>query len=202
MAGADCNESGAHGHFGFAKSNIATHQPVHRRATGHVAQNVIDGGLLIGGFFKRKGLAEGAVLVLIDGKLMSGTGAALNLGDDDCASVSMPFTTALFPSSPRPEDTEGRAGTYPAVANETFESMGSAFEEIFRDPEAPTDPGAVVDQIVALTEMKAGTRPFRSVVGLDFGVRDRNAAVEPFDAAVLEAFGMTSFATLVPGGRK
>ena len=40
------------------------------------------------------------------------------------------------------------------------------------------------------------------IVGLDFGVRDRNAAVEPFDAAVLEAFGMTSFATLVPGGRK
>jgi hypothetical protein len=33
-------------------------------------------------------------------------------------------------------------------------------------------------------------------------VRERNAAVEPFDAAVLEAFGMTSFATRVPGKRK
>jgi len=53
--------------------------------------------------------------------------------------------------------------------------------------------------MVALTEMKAGTRPFRSVVGVDFGVGDHNAAAESFEAAVLEAFGMKSFATLVPG---
>jgi hypothetical protein len=113
-----------------------------------------------------------------------------------------PFTTALFPSSPRPEDIEGRVDTYPAVAHQTFENMGSAFEEMFEDPETPTDPKVVVDRIIALTDMDAGTRPFRSVVGVDFGVRERNTAVEPFDAAVLEAFGMTSFATLVPGKRK
>lgn len=34
--------------------------------------------------------------------------------------------------------------------------------------------------------------------GVDVGVGARNAAVEPFDAAVLEAFGLTSFATLAP----
>ena len=113
-----------------------------------------------------------------------------------------PFTTALFPSSPRPEDIEGRVETYPAVARQTLEEMGSAFEGVFEDPESPTDPKIVVDRIIALTEMDAGTRPFRSVVGVDFGVRERNAAAEPFDAAVLEAFGMTSFATLVPSKRK
>ena len=110
-----------------------------------------------------------------------------------------PFTTALFPSSPRPEDAEDRSGTYPAVAHQTFEKMGSAFDEIFKNPEMPTGPELVVDRIVALTEMEPGTRPFRSVVGIDFGVRDRNSAAAPFDAAVLEAFGMTSFATLVSG---
>jgi NAD(P)-dependent dehydrogenase (short-subunit alcohol dehydrogenase family) len=108
-----------------------------------------------------------------------------------------PFTTELFPSSPRPADVEGRVETYPAVARETFDGMGGAFEAMFQDPDTPTDPQDVVTRFIELVDMKPGTRPFRSVVGVDFGVRDRNAAVEPFDAAVLEAFGMKEFATLV-----
>lgn len=35
--------------------------------------------------------------------------------------------------------------------------------------------------------------------GVDVGVRERNAAVEPFDSAVLVAFGMSEFATLASG---
>jgi hypothetical protein len=31
---------------------------------------------------------------------------------------------------------------------------------------------------------------------VDFGVRERNAGVEPHDAALLDAAGLTSFATL------
>lgn len=34
-------------------------------------------------------------------------------------------------------------------------------------------------------------------MGVDLGVRERNAAVEPFDTGILQAFGLTSFATLV-----
>jgi NAD(P)-dependent dehydrogenase (short-subunit alcohol dehydrogenase family) len=107
-----------------------------------------------------------------------------------------PFTTNLFPASPRPEDAEGRAGSYPAVAHEAFANLEGAFDGMFGDPETPTDPALVVDRMIALADMPAGTRPFRSVVGVDVGVAARNAAVAPFDAAVLEAFGMTAFATL------
>jgi hypothetical protein len=46
-----------------------------------------------------------------------------------------------------------------------------------------------------------GTRPFRTVVGMDFGVRARNADDASHDAALLEAFGMTEFATLRTNGR-
>ncbi|MGI9182127.1 MAG: hypothetical protein ACR2H9_16735 [Longimicrobiaceae bacterium] len=76
--------------------------------------------------------------------------------------------------------------------------MGAAFEGLFADPEAPTDPAIAVDAIAEIVAMAPGTRPFRTCLGVDFGVRDRNAALEPLDAGLLEALGMTSFATLAP----
>lgn len=107
-----------------------------------------------------------------------------------------PFATELFSTSPRPADVDGRIDTYPTVAHEALEHLDQAFEGMFNDPDTPTDPTMVVDQMVALIDTQAGSRPFRTVVGVDVGVCERNAAVEPFDAAVLEAFGMTEFATL------
>jgi NADP-dependent 3-hydroxy acid dehydrogenase YdfG len=41
-----------------------------------------------------------------------------------------------------------------------------------------------------------GTRPFRSVVGIDFGVRDLNASAEPHAAELMDFMGLTSFATI------
>lgn len=108
-----------------------------------------------------------------------------------------PFTTSLFPSGPRPDDNSGRTGDYPAAAQQAFEQMGSAFDAIFADASMPTQPGLVVDRISELIEMNAGTRPFRSVVGVDFGVRELNASVEPHENALMGAMGLASFATLV-----
>lgn len=107
-----------------------------------------------------------------------------------------PFATSLFPSGPRPVDTDGRTASYPAAAEQALGQMGSAFEKIFNDPTMPTDSGLVVDRMAELVEMNAGTRPFRSVVGIDFGTRELNASVEPHEAALMEAMGMTSFTTL------
>ena len=112
-----------------------------------------------------------------------------------------PFTTALFPRSPHPADKDGRAATYPAVATQTFDGMGAAFEGMFNDPNTPTDPALVVDRMIELTQMQAGARPFRSVVGVDFGVRERNASVEPLETTLLQAMGLTDFATLKIKGR-
>lgn len=107
-----------------------------------------------------------------------------------------PFTTSLFPNSPQPENADGREATYPAAVHEALEGMGSAFDGLFADPDAPTDPAIVVDAIADLVAMEPGTRPFRTCLGVDFGVRDRNAAIEPFDTGLMEMLGMTDFATL------
>jgi short-subunit dehydrogenase len=53
-----------------------------------------------------------------------------------------PFTTQLFPQSPRPEDAEGRAEGYPEVCHQTFAGMGAAFEGLFADSATPTDPAS------------------------------------------------------------
>ena len=107
-----------------------------------------------------------------------------------------PFATALFEVSPQPTDTDNRVADYPEIARAAYKDLGDAFDGMFNDPDVPTDPAMVVEEMVALIDTPPGSRPFRTVVGVDVGVRERNAAVEPFDAAVLEAFGMTEFATL------
>jgi len=80
--------------------------------------------------------------------------------------------------------------------HETLAGVGAMFEGMFSDTGTPTDPEIVVDRLVELVEMAPGSRPLRSVVGVDFGVRARNAAVEAFDTGVLEHAGLTPFATL------
>ncbi len=90
----------------------------------------------------------------VEGYSMALRGELASSGVDVVVVEPGPFTTELFPSSPRPADVEGRIDTYPAVARETFEGMGNAFESMFEDPETPTDPQAVVDRIIELTEME------------------------------------------------
>jgi NAD(P)-dependent dehydrogenase (short-subunit alcohol dehydrogenase family) len=107
-----------------------------------------------------------------------------------------PFTTELFVQSPRPNDAEKRAQSYPDSAQQTFDAMGVAFEGMFNDPEVPTDPADVVEQFVALTDMTPGTRPFRTVVGVDVGVRARNTSDESHDAPLLQMMGLEEFVQL------
>ena len=101
----------------------------------------------------------------------------------------------------QPQDSDSRAATYPDVAHQTYEEMGKAFDGLFNDPDTPTDPVMVVDRMIELIEMKAGTRPYRNVVGIDFGVGEINAAAEPHEATALEAMGLTSFATNLAGSK-
>lgn len=107
-----------------------------------------------------------------------------------------PFSTRLFPRAPRPADEDGRADTYPASVVEAETTAQSVFERIFADPDAPTEPSLVVDAIVELVDDAPGSRAFRTVVGVDMGVKERNRLVEPLDDAVLEGLGLSEWAKL------
>ena len=74
--------------------------------------------------------------------------------------------------------------------------LGAAFEGMFSDPDVPTDPADVVTRFVELIDMAPGTRPFRSVVGVDMGVADRNASDEAHDGPFLQAMGIDEFVQL------
>lgn len=107
-----------------------------------------------------------------------------------------PFKTELFGQSPTPRDVDGRAATYPPDFREAVQAMGQAFEDIFADPEAPTDPALVVETFVELVDMAPGERPLRTTVGLEFGVAELNRGTDSFDAGVLAAMGLTEIAAL------
>lgn len=111
-----------------------------------------------------------------------------------------PFSTELFPRAPAPADEDGRSDTYDPVLHETFQSMGDAFEGLLADEEL-TDPEQVVDRMIELMDMAPGARPFRSVVGVDFGLAARNQSDEAHDPPMLEALGLTDFTRLSTVGR-
>ena len=110
-----------------------------------------------------------------------------------------PFTTELFPRTPQPADEEGRAATYPAALHAATEGMGAAFEQLFEGDEVNTDPDLVVDAFVNLVGMAPGTRPFRTLVGFDFGVvGPMNDAADPLYGQLWEAMGLADVATIKP----
>lgn len=137
----------------------------------------------------------------VEGYSLGCRGELASSGVDVVVVEPGPFSTELFPRSPMPADEDGRASTYPAGLHQTFEGMGAAFNEMFEGDEVDTDPDRVVDRFVELVDMAPGTRPFRSLVGFDFGVvAPLNEAAEPLYGQLLEGMGMAEVATLRPSG--
>lgn len=102
------------------------------------------------------------------------------------------FKTELFGKMPEAADTE-RSGGYGPLADVAggFEGgLNQYFEsDAYRGPEIVTE--AIVD----LIESEDGSRPARVAVGADMeAVRQLNAAAQPHQRALLEAFGFADFA--------
>ncbi len=100
-----------------------------------------------------------------------------------------PFGALLISKSPKPEDLE-RLADCGDVA-EFPDKMLASFEEFYQT-DAAVNPQVVADDIASLIVMSHKERPLRTVSGLDYGVWNLNASVEPVQRILLETLGMSS----------
>ena len=101
-----------------------------------------------------------------------------------------PFSTNFFGNIVTPQNSE-IANDYKHV-DAFFEGFENQVKSAFENSDAPTDPMLVVQSFEKLIDLPAGSRPLRTMVGLDFGLQALNDAVEPIRKGVLESMGLAS----------
>lgn len=99
-----------------------------------------------------------------------------------------PFSTNFF-GNIVPATSEEIAAAYSHVG-EFFDGFGQQVEGMFENPDAPTDPMIVVKIFEKLINSPNGSRPLRTIAGLDFGFQELNNAVEPLRKASLASMGL------------
>lgn len=104
-----------------------------------------------------------------------------------------PFPTNAYAATTGPQDGT-RAAAYGPVGDIPA-GMRAWFQELFAGDGAP-NPQDVADAVVSLAETPAGQRPLRTVVGLDFGVRDLNKTLEPFADNILRGLQLEHLAAI------
>ena len=102
-----------------------------------------------------------------------------------------PFSTNFFPNIV-PAIDEEIAAAYKHVG-EFIDGFGQQVQDAFENENAPTDPMIVVKIFEDLINSPAGSRPLRTIAGLDFGFQALNDAVEPIRKASLESMGLADF---------
>lgn len=102
-----------------------------------------------------------------------------------------PFATDFFTNIKQPDDKE-IASAYGHV-QEFIGGFGQQVNSLYEDDNAPTDPMIVVEIFDKLINMPDGTRPLRTIAGMDFGFQALNDATEPIRKASLDAFGVSDW---------
>jgi NAD(P)-dependent dehydrogenase (short-subunit alcohol dehydrogenase family) len=102
-----------------------------------------------------------------------------------------PFSTNFFGNLVTPTDGE-IASAYKHII-EFSEGFGKQVQSMFENEDVPTDPMIVVDTFEKLINLPTGSRPLRTIAGLDFGFQALNDAVEPIRNAGLESMGVADW---------
>ncbi|HSO88506.1 MAG TPA: SDR family NAD(P)-dependent oxidoreductase, partial [Draconibacterium sp.] len=107
------------------------------------------------------------------------------LGIDVAIVQPGPFSTNFFPGIFKAGDAE-IASAYPHVGG-FLEGFGNQVMAAFADKNAPTNPIIVAKIFESLINAPAGSRPLRTLAGLDFGVQSMNDAIDPIRKGIIGA---------------
>ncbi|PCI00021.1 MAG: short-chain dehydrogenase/reductase [Flavobacteriaceae bacterium] len=99
-----------------------------------------------------------------------------------------PFSTNFF-GNMIPATNEKISSAYKHV-EEFYNGFGEQVKGMFADEKAPTDPMIVVKIFENLINSPTGSRPLRTIAGIDFGFQSLNDAVEPIRKACLSSMGL------------
>ncbi len=102
-----------------------------------------------------------------------------------------PFATKFFGNILNADSTE-TSSAYQHVG-EFMDGFGKQVQSMYADENAPTDPMIVVQIFENLINMPEGSRPLRTIAGLDFGFQAINDATDPIRKAGLEGMGIASW---------
>jgi len=102
-----------------------------------------------------------------------------------------PFATDFFGNLVPAADAD-IANAYQHVL-EFSEGFGAQVQNMYADENTPTDPMLVVKIFEDLINSPTGSRPLRTIAGLDFGMQALNDATEPIRKAGLEGMGLTDW---------
>ncbi|MBT0586258.1 SDR family oxidoreductase [Alteromonas oceanisediminis] len=110
------------------------------------------------------------------------------LGIDVAIVESGPFSTSFFANVVKPSDEE-IASAYEHIT-QFMDGFAEQVTTLFEDENAPTDPMIVVKTFEHLINQPVGSRPLRTIAGLDFGLQKVNDAVEPIRKDVMQQMGI------------
>jgi short-subunit dehydrogenase len=113
------------------------------------------------------------------------------LGIDVAIVEPGPFSTNFFPGLILAGDAE-ILSAYQHVGAFS-EGFGNNVMAAFADENAPTDPMVVVKIFESLINSPAGSRPLRTLAGLDFGVQAINDAIDPIRKGIIGTFGIADW---------
>lgn len=99
-----------------------------------------------------------------------------------------PFETKFF-NNIVPAKNEDVANAYEHV-NTFVEGFGEQVMKLYADENAPTDAMIIVKIFEDLINAQPGTRPIRTIGGLDFGFQELNNATEPIRKKIIEGMGI------------
>lgn len=166
-----------------------------RRRSGLLVHISSQSGRLVAPFFGLYSASKFAMEALAETLRYELSG----FGVDSVVVEPGPFRTGIHHRADEPQDAVCLR-EYAQVAEVASQVLAS-IQKMVADPNLPTDPQLVVDAVLKLIGTPVGYRPFRTVVGIDFGTTTLNEVASGVAAKALASLGLSHMENVNTAGQ-